>query len=73
MTARPAEDAPAHPAYYTVIEAAAYLKVGRRTVYELIASGQLKTIRIGAPGKRGTHRIPGFRMAEYEASLCAEA
>jgi excisionase family DNA binding protein len=70
MSLQPAETAPAEPAYYTVAEYAAKLRVDIRTVYELIASGQLRTVRVKrAPGSRGTHRIPADCAAEYEKSL----
>jgi excisionase family DNA binding protein len=70
MSLQPAETAPSEPDYYTVAEFAAKLRVDARTVYELIASGQLRTVRVTrASGRRGTHRIPRDWAAEYEAKL----
>lgn len=72
MSLQPAEAAQPEPAYYTVAAVAAKLQVDIRTVYELLASGQLRSVRISrASGRRGTHRIPRDYLAEYEDGLRA--
>ncbi len=66
--ARLAGDDPitAQPDYYTVAEVAEKLRIDIRTVYELIASGQLRSVRITrASGRRGTIRIPQDYLDEY--------
>src|SRR6266704_4037992 len=65
---RPSADA----AYYSVSDVAERLRVTPRTVYELLASGQLRSVRIRrASGRLGVHRIPSDYLAEYEAQLRA--
>lgn len=72
MSLQSAETAPAEPDYYTVAGFAEKLQVDVRTVYELIASGQLRSVRITrASGRRGTHRIPRDWAADYETKLRA--
>lgn len=44
---RDAEVTPARPLLLTVREAAALLRLGRSTVYELIADGELETVHVG--------------------------
>jgi len=74
MSLQPAETAQPEPDYYTVAGVAAKLQIDVRTVYELLASGQLRSVRIRrASGRRGTHRIPRDYLAEYEAKLRAGA
>lgn len=51
------------PALLTVTEAASMLAIGRTTVYELIAAGEIETIHIG----RST-RIPTVAIAEFVAA-----
>jgi len=38
---------PLIPAYLTAEEAAVYLQVGRSTIYELISSGEVPSVRLG--------------------------
>jgi excisionase family DNA binding protein len=47
-------------------EAAQALGVGRTTVYELLRTGELRSVRIGA-----LRRIPTDALAEYVAGLSA--
>jgi excisionase family DNA binding protein len=52
------------PIMYRVDEAAAALRLSRSSVYELIRSGQLRTV------KQGRRRlVPVTALAEYVASL----
>ena len=52
------------PLMYRVDEAAAGLRLSRSSVYELIRSGQLRTV------KQGRRRlVPVTALAEYVASL----
>jgi excisionase family DNA binding protein len=52
------------PLMYRVDEAAAALRLSRSSVYELIRSGQLRTV------KQGRRRlVPVTALAEYVASL----
>jgi excisionase family DNA binding protein len=52
------------PVLYRVDEAAAALRLSRSSVYELIRSGQLRTV------KQGRRRlVPVTALAEYVASL----
>lgn len=47
-------------------EVAAYLEVHPATVYRLIASGQLRTVRIGSGTKRRTGlKVPQSAVVEY--------
>ncbi len=54
-------------------EVADYLDVHPATVYRLIASGQLRTIRIGSGQKRRTNlRVPQSAVVEYlRGATCA--
>ncbi len=67
--ARPQDDQDAiqsevAPLMYRVDEAAAALRLSRSSVYELIRSGQLRTV------KQGRRRlVPVTALAEYVASL----
>jgi excisionase family DNA binding protein len=49
-------------------EAAAMLSVGRTRVYELIAQGELFSVRIGA-----SRRIPRFALETFVSRLVQEA
>ena len=78
MSVHPAETAPpAEDAYYTVAEVAVRLKVDRRTVYELISSGQLRAVRIrrqpGSDPTKAAKRIRSEDLAGYERSLLEDA
>ena len=48
-------------------EAAAVLGVGRSKMYELLASGAVKSVKIGA-----LRRVPATALEEYVAALVAE-
>jgi excisionase family DNA binding protein len=51
---------------YSVTEAAALLSVGRTTVYQLIGSGELRSVKIG------TRRLVARRDLEaYVQALCS--
>ena len=52
----------------TPIEAARALGIGRTKVYELIASGRLRSVRLD-----GCRRITRDDLAEFVARLTAEA
>jgi excisionase family DNA binding protein len=41
------------PAYFSVLELAAYLGISRRTAYALVNKGAVPSVRVG-----GQHRIP---------------
>lgn len=70
MTTRSAEaETSASPRYFKVAEVAAYLNLGKRTVYELIAAGTLTAVPMGSG--RGTLRVPADALYEYEARLRA--
>lgn len=64
-TARPAgAPVPVVPVVYRVEEAAAALRLSRRTIYELIRSGHLRTVKVG------TRRlVPVAALGEYVESL----
>lgn len=53
---------------YTAEQAAAVLSVGRTTVYELMASGRLPTVRIGR-----SRRITATALLAYVNDLMKEA
>ncbi|HEX4813839.1 MAG TPA: helix-turn-helix domain-containing protein [Nonomuraea sp.] len=53
----------------TVPEAMAALKVSRWTLYNLIRSGELQSIVVGARCRR----IPASSLEAYVAQLCEEA
>jgi excisionase family DNA binding protein len=44
---------PAHMRFLTVFEAAAIMRVSKRTVYRLVHAGELEAIKVG-----GSYRIP---------------
>lgn len=44
---------PIEPAYFSVLELARYLGVSRRTAYNLVAAGEVPSVRVG-----GQYRIP---------------
>jgi len=48
----PPRAAPSERRTYNVAEAAAVLGVGRNGVYELVRSGRLRALRLGAEGHR---------------------
>jgi excisionase family DNA binding protein len=72
MTTHAAEtDGPPGPRYYKPAQVADRLNIGLRTVYELIASGALESVRIGTG--RGTLRVAAAVLDAYEARLRADA
>jgi excisionase family DNA binding protein len=46
---------------YTVAEAARQLKIGRTAMYELIMSGEVRSVTIG----RRSRRVPALCIADY--------
>lgn len=52
------------PVVYRVDEAAEALRVSRHAIYELIRSGQLRTIKVGS-----RRLVPVAALAEYVALL----
>jgi excisionase family DNA binding protein len=65
-TTTPAELAPGWT-LLTVEAAAEYLSIGRTTMYALIKSGHVTTVRIGR-----LRRVPAEALAAYTARLTAE-
>lgn len=53
---------------YTPEEVAEALRVGRSKVYDLMRSGQLRSVKIG-----GSRRVPATVLASYVAMLAEEA
>lgn len=49
---------------YTVAEAARHLKIGRTAMYELVMSGQVRSVTIGR-----SRRVPASCIAEYLTQL----
>ncbi|HEY9289910.1 MAG TPA: helix-turn-helix domain-containing protein [Microlunatus sp.] len=54
------------PVLYNVTEAAEALRLSKCAIYELIRSGQLRTVKIGS-----RRRVPVDALAEWVASLDA--
>ncbi|QDP95150.1 helix-turn-helix domain-containing protein [Microlunatus elymi] len=54
------------PVLYNVNEAAEALRLSKCAIYELIRSGQLRTVKIG-----NRRRVPVDALAEWVASLDA--
>ena len=55
------------PVLLTLKETAVVLRVGRSKLYELMAAGKLRSVKIG-----GSRRIPATALAEFVAALEAE-
>jgi excisionase family DNA binding protein len=53
---------------YTPTEAAALLSISRSTIYELIARGELASVRIGA-----SRRVAAAALADYVQRLAGPA
>ncbi len=53
---------------YTPEEVAEALRVGRSKVYDLMRSGDLRSVKIG-----GSRRVPATVLASYVATLAEEA
>jgi excisionase family DNA binding protein len=51
----------------TLKETAVALRVGRSKLYELMAAGKLRSVKIG-----GSRRIPATALAEFVAALEAQ-
>jgi len=58
---------PKEPMLLTLKETAVALRLGRSKLYELMAAGKLRSVKIG-----GSHRIPATALAEFVAALEAE-
>lgn len=58
---------PPEPALLTVPEAMAVLRVSRGTIYDLIRSRELRTVKIGR-----LRRVPRAAVADYVARLIEE-
>lgn len=54
MTGKPA---PASPEFLTIFEVASVLRVSKRTVYQLVHTGDLKAVRVGK-----SYLIPGHAL-----------
>lgn len=52
---------------YTTSQAAEMLSIGRTSLYELINSGRLQSVKIGA-----CRRVPAIAISDYVASLVDE-
>lgn len=57
-------EANANDIVYTVAEAARQLKIGRTAMYELIMSGEVRSVTIGR-----LRRVPAHCLAEYLSHL----
>jgi excisionase family DNA binding protein len=64
MVDRPGLD----PVFFKISEVADKTRFSERTIYSLIASGQLASVKIGA-----SRRIPAAALDAFVASLTAEA
>jgi excisionase family DNA binding protein len=58
---------PKEPMLLTLKETAMVLRLGRSKLYELMAAGKLRSVKIG-----GSRRIPATALAEFVAALEAE-
>lgn len=56
------------PVAYRVEEAAESLRISRDSIYELIRSGELRTIKVGA-----RRLVPVIALSEYIASALEDA
>lgn len=54
--------------WFRIEEAAVELRLGRSTVYELVLSGSLKSVKVGR-----ARRIPEEAIAEFKAAKAREA
>ena len=59
--------APKEPMLLTLKETAVALRLGRSKLYELMAAGKLRSVKIG-----GSRRISATALAEFVAALEAE-
>jgi excisionase family DNA binding protein len=64
----PTTDIAATPLLHSPERAAERLEVGRTTVYELIATGELESVKVGR-----LRRIPEVALVEYVERLRARA
>jgi excisionase family DNA binding protein len=58
---------PKEPMLLTLKETAVVLRVGRSKLYELMAAGKLRSVKIG-----GSRRISATALAEFVAALEAQ-
>ena len=58
---------PKEPMLLTLKETAVALRLGRSKLYELMAAGKLRSVKIG-----GSRRIPATALAEFVAALEAQ-
>jgi excisionase family DNA binding protein len=56
------------PLLLTTVEAARRLGCGRTTVYELMTSGELESVKVGR-----LRRVPADALTEYVARMRAQA
>ena len=56
------------PDILTAAQAAAFLRVGRSTIYQLIAAGELESIPV-----HGNHRIPAKSVRKFMRKTSAKA
>lgn len=63
---RASTTAPVTPVLYRVEEAADALRISRSGIYELIRSGQLRTVKVGS-----RRLVPVEALTEYVADLAA--
>jgi excisionase family DNA binding protein len=67
VTAAPSQD------WYTIDESAGYLRVSRRTMYQLIRDGQMAAYRVGTGGHRRFRRDDLERLMQAEDSEVLQA
>jgi excisionase family DNA binding protein len=58
---------PKEPMLLTLKETAVALRLGRSKLYELIAAGKLRSVKVG-----GSRRIPATALAEFVEALEAQ-
>ena len=58
---------PKEPMLLTLKETAVALRLGRSKLYDLMAAGKLRSVKVG-----GSRRIPATALAEFVAALEAE-
>ncbi len=61
-------DSNADDIVYTIQEAALRLKIGRTTMYELVMSGQVRTVTIGR-----LRRVPAKCIEDYVTNLLEQS
>ena len=58
---------PKEPMHLTLKDTAVALRLGRSKLYELMAAGKLRSVKVG-----GSRRIPATALAEFVAALEAD-